>query len=138
VLAEYTANTGCALTCESLCAPIEVEVDMDRVRQLIISLLADAHKNSTPGFPITVKLQQTGPKAIITVSYRGSPPGLGLEFYISRKIVEQHAGRLEVQSFPENRNTYFVMLPQRLDPAEEQADTSKHTQRAQALWTVTA
>ena len=138
VLAEYVANTGCALRCESLCAPIEVEVDMDRVRQLIISLLADAHKNSTPGFPITVKLQQTGPKAIITVSYRGSPPGLGLEFYISRKIVEQHAGRLEVQSFPENRNTYFVMLPQRLDPAEEQADTSKHTQRAQALWTVTA
>ncbi len=138
VLEEDAASTGCALMCESLCAPIEVEVDVDRMSQLIISLLADARKNSMPGSSITVKLHQTGPKAIITVSYQGEPPALGLEFYVSRKIVEQHAGRLEVQSFPGNRNSYFVMLPQRIDPAEEQADTSKHTQRAQALWTVTA
>lgn len=137
-LAEYAASTGCTLTCESLRAPIEVEVDENRMRQLIISLLSDARKNSTQGSPITVKVQHTGPKAIITVSDRGSPPGLGMEFYVSRKIVEQHGGRLEVQSFPENRNTYFVILPQRIDPAEEQTDTSKHTQRAQALWTVTA
>jgi signal transduction histidine kinase len=138
VLAEYAASTGCALTGESLCAPIEVEVDEKRVRQLIISLLTDAHKNAAPGSPIMVKLEHTGPKAIITVSYRGSPPGLGLEFYISRKIVEQHAGRLEVQSSPGNSNTFFIMLPQRLDPAGEQTDIVKHRQRTQALWTVTA
>ncbi|HEX6556180.1 MAG TPA: response regulator [Ktedonobacteraceae bacterium] len=137
VLKEYAASTGSALTCESLRAPIEVEVDEDRVSQLIISLLSTAHMNSTQRSPVTVKLQQTGQKAMITVSYRGSPPGLGMEFYISRKIVEQHGGRLEVQSFPENRSTYFIMLPQRIDAAEEQTEKVKQRQSTQALWAVT-
>ena len=137
VLEEYVASTGCALTGESLRAPIEVEVDESRIGRLIIALLSHAHKNATPGSPITVKLQDTGQKAIITLSYTGEPPGLGLEFYASRKIVEQHAGRLEVQSHPENRTTYFIMLPQRIDPTEEQTATVEHAQRTQALWTVT-
>ncbi|TMD80050.1 MAG: hybrid sensor histidine kinase/response regulator [Chloroflexi bacterium] len=137
VLEEYAASTGCALICESLGAPIEVEVDEDRIGQLIISLLSTAHSNSTPGSPITVKLQQTVQRAIIAVSYKGSPPGLGMEFYISRKIVEQHGGRLEVQGVPENRSTYFIMLPYRIDPAEEQTDKVKQIQSTQALWTVT-
>ena len=105
---------------------------------LLISLLSTAHMNSTPGSPVTVKLQQTGQKAMITVSYSGSPPGLGMEYYISRKIVEQHGGRLEVQGVPENRSTYFIMLPHRSGPLEEQTDTVKQRQSTQALWTVTA
>jgi FixJ family two-component response regulator len=137
VLEEYAANTGCALICESLGAPIEVEVDEDRIGQLIISLLSTAHSNSTPGSPITVKLQQTVQRAIIAVSYKGSPPGLGMEFYLSRKIVEQHGGRFEIQSIPENRRTYFIMLPHRIDATEEQTDTGEHIQPTQALWTVT-
>ena len=138
VLEEYAASTGCALTCESLCAPIEVEVDEDRMSQLIISLLSTAQMNSTQGTPITVKLQQIGQKAIITLSYRGSPPRLGMEYYISRKIVEQHDGRLEVESIPEDRSTYFIMLPHSIDPTEEQTDNVKQIQRTEALWTLTA
>jgi signal transduction histidine kinase len=137
VLEEYAASTGCALTGESLRAPIEVEVDESRIGRLIIALLSHAHKNATPGSPLTVKLQDTGQKAILTLSYTGSPPGLGLEFYASRKIAEQHAGRLEVQSSPKNRTTYFIMLPQRIDPTEEQTATVEHAQRTQALWTLT-
>jgi light-regulated signal transduction histidine kinase (bacteriophytochrome) len=75
---------------------------------------------------------------MITVSYSGSPPRLGMEFYISRKIVEQHGGRLEVQSVPENRSTYYIMLPYRIGPVEEQTDKVKQIQSTQALWTVTA
>ncbi len=138
VLEEYAASTGCALICESLGAPIEVEVDEDRIGQLIISLLSTTHSNSTPGSPITVELQQTLYKAIITVSYKGSPPGLGMEFSLSRKIVEQHGGRLEIQSIPENSRTYFIMLPHRIDATEEQTDTDEHIPPTHALWTVTA
>jgi signal transduction histidine kinase len=94
--------------------------------------------NSTQGSPVTVKLQQTEQRAMITVSYSGLPPRLGMESYISRKIVEQHGGRLEVQGDPENRSTYFIMLPYRSDPAEEQTDNVKQRQSTQALWTVTA
>ena len=61
-----------------------------------------------------------------------------MEFYISRKIVEQHGGRLEVQGVPENRSTYFIMLPYRIGPEEEQTDKVKQIQSTQAQWTVTA
>src|SRR2546421_7195164 len=138
VLEGYAASTCYALSCESLREPIEVEVDEDRISQLIISLLSTAQMSSTPGSPVTVKLQQTERRAMITVSYSGSPPRLGMEFYISRKIVEQHGGRLEVQSVPENRSTYFIMLPYRIGPVEEQTDKVKQIQSTQALWTVTA
>ena len=138
VLEEYVASTCYALSCESLREPIEVEVDEDRISQLIISLLSAAQMNSTQGSPVTVMLQQTERRAMITVSYSGSPPRLGMEFYISRKIVEQHGGRLEVQSVPENRSTYFIMLPYRIGPVEEQTDKVKQIQSTQAQWTVTA
>jgi signal transduction histidine kinase len=137
VLEEFAASTGCVLTCGSLHGPVEVEVDEKQMGRPIISLLSMAYKNSSQGSPITVKLQQTGQKAIITVSYRSSSPELGMQFYVSRKIVEQHGGRLEVQSSPENETTYLIMLPRRIDFAEEQTDTVKHTQDTQALWTIT-
>jgi YesN/AraC family two-component response regulator len=137
VLEEFATSTGCALTCGSLHGPVEVEVDEKQMGRPIISLLSMAYKNSPQGSPITVKLQQTGQKAIITVSYRSSSPELGMQFYVSRKIVEQHGGRLEVQSSPENETTYLIMLPRRIDPAAEQTDTVKHTQDTQAQWTIT-
>ncbi|HEX6482168.1 MAG TPA: response regulator [Ktedonobacteraceae bacterium] len=137
VLEEFAASTGCALTCGSLHAPIVVEVDEKQMGRSIISLLSMAYKNAPQRSPITVKLKQTGQKAILTLRYRSAAPALGMQFYVSRKIIEQHAGRLEVQSSPDNETTYIIMLPQRIDPAEEQTDTARHTQGTQALWTIT-
>ena len=42
---------------------------------------------------------------------RGSSAGLGLGLYIARAIVEQHGGRLEVQSQPGKGSTFSMVLP---------------------------
>src|SRR5260370_10463906 len=47
VLEEYTGGTGSALASECLDAPLEAEVDVDRLIQLLINLLSDAREDST-------------------------------------------------------------------------------------------
>jgi YesN/AraC family two-component response regulator len=137
VLEEYTAGTGSILTCECLDAPMEVEVDVDRFSQLLSNLLTNTHQYSMQKSPIKVVLQRVGQDAIISMSDIDSRSQLGLGFYVSRKIVERHGGRLEVQSFPDNRNTCFVILPLYLDSATGGTEVDKLTQRTQAVWMVT-
>ncbi len=137
VLEEYTGGTGSALAGECLDAPLEAEVDADRLRQLLSNLLSDARDHSTKGSSITVTLQQAGNKAIITMSDVGSGSELGLGYHVSRHMVEQLGGRLEVQSFPDNRNTCFIMLPHGGEPTTENTDTAKRSWSTKAVWMVT-
>jgi len=136
VLQEYTARTGAALACECLDAHLEAEVDVDRLRQLLLNLLSNAREHSTKGFPITVTLRQAGNKAVITVGDVGSGSALGLDYYVSRKMMEQLGGRLEFQSFPDNRSTCFIMLPHGGKPTTEQTDAVKHAWSTKAVWMV--
>jgi signal transduction histidine kinase len=50
VLEEYTAGIRSALACERLDALLETEVDVDRLRQLLINLLSNAREHSTKAF----------------------------------------------------------------------------------------
>ena len=137
VLEEYTTGTGAALAGECLDAPLEAEVDVDRLRQLLSNLLSDAREHSTKGSSITVTLQQAGNQAIITVSDVGSGAKLGSGYHVSRKMVEQLGGRLEFQSFPDNRNTCFIMLPHGGEPTTEHTDAAKRSWSTKAVWMVT-
>jgi signal transduction histidine kinase len=137
VLEEYTVGTGSALVCECLDAPLEAEVDVDRLRQLLSNLLSNAREHSTKGSSITVTLQQAGNTAIITVSDVGSGPALGLGYHVSRHMVEQLGGRLEFQSFPDNRSTCFIMLPHGGEPTSEHTDAAKRSWSTKAVWMVT-
>ncbi len=137
ILEEYTAGTGSALMCERLDAPLEAEVDADRLKQLLSNLLSNAREHATKGSSITVTLQQAGNTAIIAVSDVGSGSELGLEYHVSRKIVEQLGGRLEYQSFPDNRHTCFIMLPHGGEPTIENTDAAKRSWSAKAVWMVT-
>jgi signal transduction histidine kinase len=137
VLEEYTVGNGSALACECLDAPLEAEVDVDRLRQLLSNLLSNARKHSTKGSSITVTLQQAGNTAIITVSDVGSGPALGLGYHVSRHMVEQLGGRLECQSFPDNRSTCFIMLPHGGEPTTEHTDAAKRSWSTKAVWMVT-
>ena len=159
---EYTAGVGPTLTFESLGEPVEAEVDVDRISQVIINLLSNARKYSPKGAPITITLQQIGYEAIISVRdigigipgemlphifepfYRvpgievqtGSAVGLGLGLYISRKIVERHGGHIDVQSSPGEGSTFSLVLPMFVDSTADDIDATKLAPHTQAVWTI--
>ena len=117
--------------------PIEVEVDVDRISQVVLNLLSNARKYSPSGAPITLTLERREDACALAVQdqgvgipedqlphifdrfYRvpgierqsGSNVGLGLGLYIAQKIVERHGGRIEVSSHPGSGSTFSVILP---------------------------
>jgi signal transduction histidine kinase len=162
LLEEYTAGKGPALRSEAPGKPIEAEVDPDRISQVMLNLLINARKYSPEGYPITVTLQQAGFEAIISVRDMGagipadalphifeqyyrapgvevqtdSYTGLGLGLYISRKLVERHAGRIDVQSVPGEGSVFSVVIPLFVDPTIENDDVAKLAPHTQAVWTI--
>ena len=162
IIDEYTSGSGPALRFEAPGEPIEAEVDADRISQVLLNLLSNAHKYSPKGFPITVTVQQVGFEAIISVRDMGAgiPPedlehifdeyyrspevdlqaglqkGLGLGLYIAHKLVERHAGRIEVQSVPGEGSVFSVALPLFVDPSSEEIDGAKLAPHTQAVWTI--
>jgi signal transduction histidine kinase len=162
IIDEYTSGSGPALRFEAPGEPIEAEVDADRIGQVLLNLLSNAHKYSPKGYPITVTLQQVGFEAVISVrdmgkgipredlehifdEYYRSPDidlqvgmqnGLGLGLYIAHKLVERHAGRIDVQSIPGEGSVFSVTLPLFVDPSTEDIDTAKLAPHTQAVWTI--
>src|SRR6266699_758930 len=159
---EYTAGYGPALTFEVPGEPIEVEIDADRISQVILNLLSNARKYSPKGSPITITLQQAGYEATASVRDMGVgiPPetlsnifeqfyrvpgvevqdgphtGLGLGLYISRKIVERHGGHIDVQSVPGHGSIFCIVLPLYVDPTADDTDAAKLAPHTQAVWTI--
>jgi len=162
IIDEYTSGSGPTLRFEAPGEPIEAEVDADRIGQVLLNLLTNAHKYSPKRYPITISLQQVGFEAIISVRdmgvgippedveyifdqyYRvpevdaqsGSRRGLGLGLYIAHKLVERHAGRIDVQSVPGEGSVFSVVLPLFVDPTTEEVDTAKLAPHTQAVWTI--
>jgi signal transduction histidine kinase len=162
VLAEYTAGEGPALRFEAPGEPIEAEVDPVRIGQALLNLLANARKYSPQGYPITVTLHQAGFEASISVRDRGvgipaellphlfepdyrvpgaqgqtgAQTGLGVGLYIAWKLVERHAGRIDVQSVPGEGSVFSMVLPLFVDPTTEKVDAAKLAPHTQAVWTI--
>ena len=162
LIEEYTVGRVPSLRFEAPGESIEAEVDPNRIGQVILNLLTNAHKHSPKGYPITVTLQQAGFEAIISVSDMGegipadalphifeqyyraphdeeqtdSYTGLGLGLYISRKLVERHAGRIDVQSVPGEGSVFSVIIPLFVDPTIENDDVAELAPHTQAVWTI--
>lgn len=113
--------------------PVRVRADPDRIEQIMANLLDNAVKFSAAGSAIEVSLIARGADAEVRVTDRGvgvpeaeqdrlfttlfrtsrtaDVAGTGLGLYISRRIAEQHRGRLRLESSSEKGSTFVLTLP---------------------------
>jgi signal transduction histidine kinase len=110
-----------------------VRGDRDRIRQLLLNLVANAVKYTVSGDEVEVRaaaedgnvwvsVRDNGPgisredQRVIFEKFARSPaghskPGAGLGLYIARSIAEAHGGSLEVESEAGAGATFTVRLP---------------------------
>lgn len=117
-----------------------VDIDTDKMTQVIDNIINNAIKYSPDGGVITCRLLETNKHIIISISDEGlgiprkdikkvfdrfyrvdkarsrKQGGTGLGLSISKEIVEQHKGRIWVNSAEGRGSTFYISLP--FDPNE--------------------
>lgn len=111
-----------------------VIADVDRVRQALENLVANAVKYSPSGKPVRIELQQETrddrayalievvdegpgisaemlPRLFDRFAFGRDSPGLGLGLYLARRIAREHGGELSVKSSPALGTTFRLELP---------------------------
>ncbi|MDA8187801.1 MAG: ATP-binding protein [Dehalococcoidales bacterium] len=112
-----------------------VDVDPDRIEQIMTNLLSNAAKYSYPDTPITIDIEPRAEEVMVSVRNEGpgiepadipklfarfyrtavarleGAPGLGLGLYITKGLVEAHGGRIWVESEPGRHATFHFTLP---------------------------
>lgn len=137
VVDEQATATNRVITFTGPDAPVKVEVDVDRIGQVITNLLSNALKYSPTITPVSLTLEQAEESAVLCVHdegpgipaealphifdrfYRvpgvevqsGSGVGLGLGLHICREIVERHGGYIWAESTVGSGSTFYVSLP---------------------------
>ena len=126
-----------------------VEAEADRVRQVLVNLITNAHEYSPEGASIAVMARVIGAEVEIAVNDNGPgiPPeqlehiferfvrgeagltqrvgGTGLGLAISKSLVELHGGRLEVDSTVGIGSTFSFTLPLAPVPAARQPSAKR-------------
>jgi signal transduction histidine kinase len=113
----------------------QVEVDKDRIRQVLVNLLTNAHEYSPEG--ASIEVTATSRNGEVELAVRDNGPGMaedqvghiferftrgdagltqhvggtGLGLAISKSLVELHRGSIEAESVPGKGSTFRVRLP---------------------------
>ncbi|MEW5847432.1 MAG: GAF domain-containing sensor histidine kinase [Myxococcota bacterium] len=118
-------------------SPVELVVDPERIRDVIRHLLSNALKYSPHDKPVTLTLRELEKEALISVHDDGPgiPPdevphiferyhrvpgidvqvgsrvGLGVGLFVAKALVDQHGGRITVDTAVGRGSTFNVWLP---------------------------
>ncbi|GHO45023.1 response regulator [Ktedonospora formicarum] len=124
------------LQCDFLGQPLEVSVDGAQITQVLRNIFSAAHAQAAWSDPVILTVQQAGHEAIITVRNLDAQARSSMDLYVSRNIIERHGGHLEVQNFPGDRCTYFLILPLPLHSRHQQPDAAALLPRTHAAWSL--
>lgn len=122
----------------------KLDVEPERIRQVLRQLVGNALKYSPPGTPVLIAAEVRETDAVLTVrdsgqgipqdeidrifdpGFRGqraaaSAPGDGMGLAIARSLVEAHGGRIWVESYPDQGSSISFSAPLRLVRTESAA-----------------
>jgi PAS domain S-box-containing protein len=124
------------ITIETNAQSLTLWIDRDRILQTIINLLSNAIKFSATGNKVWLVCQQQGQNVLFTVKDRGrgipgdkletiferfqqvdasdsrQKGGTGLGLAICRHIIEQHGGKIWVESIYGTGSAFYFIIPQ--------------------------
>ncbi|MGH2755608.1 MAG: ATP-binding protein [Actinomycetota bacterium] len=112
---------------------MELRIDRDKIKQVLLNLISNAAKFAPEGTPITVRVHPEEMSIVVRVEDEGpgippekmeqlfqrfsrlegtkTKPGSGLGLYLSRLIVERHGGVIWADSEPGGGATFAFRLP---------------------------
>ncbi len=111
----------------------KVDVDPEKIRQVVIILLDNAIKYSPEGSEIKIKIEQKDKEILYSTSDQGvgvpkkqqekvfsrffradnvsQKPGTGLGLYLAKGLVEAHGGKIWFESEEDKGTTFYFTLP---------------------------
>jgi signal transduction histidine kinase len=145
LLSKTCKQAGVEVTVEQKSPDVRIWSDPNQLRQVLLNLVVNAIQASRPGSQVTVSLDRPNGEMLFAVKDQGEGipkenlekifepffstrtpgKGSGLGLSVSRGIIEELGGRLEVESRLGQGSTFAVILPRRPVMASEPEDLGR-------------